>query len=53
MSSDLLIRYGGPFAPGIVKSASGSFIEMEDGSRVLDFTAGQICATTPSTKSPP
>ena len=45
MSSDLLIRYGGPFAPGLVKSASGSFIEMEDGSRVLDFTAGQICAT--------
>ena len=45
MSSDLLIRYGGPFAPGLVKSASGSFIQMEDGSRVLDFTAGQICAT--------
>ena len=45
MSSELLIRYGGPFAPGLVKSASGSFIEMEDGSRVLDFTAGQICAT--------
>jgi 2,2-dialkylglycine decarboxylase (pyruvate) len=45
MGSDLLIRYGGPFAPGLVKSASGSFIEMEDGSRVLDFTAGQICAT--------
>ena len=45
MSSDLLIRYGGPFAPGLVTSASGSFIQMEDGSRVLDFTAGQICAT--------
>src|ERR687890_561834 len=45
MSSDLLIRYGGPFAPGLVRSASASFIEMEDGSRVLDFTAGQICAT--------
>jgi 2,2-dialkylglycine decarboxylase (pyruvate) len=44
-SADLLIRYGGPFAPGIVKSASGSFLELEDGSRVLDFTAGQICAT--------
>ena len=45
MSSDLLIRYGGPFAPGVVASASGSFVETEDGSRVLDFTAGQICAT--------
>jgi 2,2-dialkylglycine decarboxylase (pyruvate) len=43
--AELLIRYGGPFAPGIVKSASGSFLELEDGSRVLDFTAGQICAT--------
>ena len=44
-AADLLIRYGGPFAPGIVKSASGSYLELEDGSRVLDFTAGQICAT--------
>lgn len=44
-SADLLIRYGGPFADGIVTSASGSFIELEDGTRVLDFTAGQICAT--------
>src|SRR5215204_791058 len=43
--ADLLIRYGGPFSPGIVKSASGSFLQLEDGSRVLDFTAGQICAT--------
>jgi 2,2-dialkylglycine decarboxylase (pyruvate) len=43
--ADLLIRYGGPFSPGVVKSASGSFLELEDGSRVLDFTAGQICAT--------
>ena len=31
--ADLLIRYGGPFAPGVVKSASGSFLELEDGSR--------------------
>src|SRR4051812_1734863 len=43
--ADLLIRYGGPFSPGIVKSASGSFLELQDGSRVLDFTTGQICAT--------
>jgi 2,2-dialkylglycine decarboxylase (pyruvate) len=43
--ADLLIRYGGPFSPGIVKSAEGSFLELEDGSHVLDFTAGQICAT--------
>jgi 2,2-dialkylglycine decarboxylase (pyruvate) len=44
-ASDLLIRYCGPFPPGIVRSASGSFVELEDGRRVLDFTAGQICAT--------
>jgi 2,2-dialkylglycine decarboxylase (pyruvate) len=44
-ASDLLIRYGGPFAPGVVRSASGSFVEVQDGRRVLDFTAGQICAT--------
>ncbi len=43
--SDLLVRYGGPFAPGLVRSASGSFGELDDGGRVLDFTAGQICAT--------
>ena len=42
---DLLIRYGGPFAPGLVRSACGSFVALDDGRRVLDFTAGQICAT--------
>jgi 2,2-dialkylglycine decarboxylase (pyruvate) len=42
---DLLIRYGASFTPGVVRSASGSFVELEDGRRVLDFTAGQICAT--------
>ena len=43
--SELLIRYGGAFAPDVVASASGSFVETVDGRRVLDFTAGQICAT--------
>ena len=41
----LLIRYGGDFVDGIVARASGSFVETVDGQRVLDFTAGQICAT--------
>ncbi len=40
-----LIRYGGDFAPEVVASASGSFVETVDGRRILDFTAGQICAT--------
>jgi 2,2-dialkylglycine decarboxylase (pyruvate) len=41
----LLVRYGGRFVDGVVSRASGSFVEMADGRRVLDFTAGQICAT--------
>ena len=41
----LLIRYGGDFVDGIMARASGSFVETVDGQRVLDFTAGQICAT--------
>jgi 2,2-dialkylglycine decarboxylase (pyruvate) len=43
--SEQLIRYGGAFTPGIARSASGSFYELDDGRRILDFTAGQICAT--------
>src|SRR5918998_3620485 len=40
-----LIRYAGEFAREVVASASGSFVETVDGRRILDFTAGQICAT--------
>lgn len=43
--ADLLVRYGGEFVEGVVKRASGSFVETVDGQRILDFTAGQICAT--------
>src|ERR671922_95350 len=43
--ADRLIRYAGAFAPDVVASASGSFVETIDGRRILDFTAGQICAT--------
>jgi 2,2-dialkylglycine decarboxylase (pyruvate) len=43
--ADRLIRYAGAFAPDVVASASGSFVETVDGRRILDFTAGQICAT--------
>jgi 2,2-dialkylglycine decarboxylase (pyruvate) len=42
---DLLVRYGGSFTDGVVTSASGSWMQLADGRRVLDFTAGQICAT--------
>jgi 2,2-dialkylglycine decarboxylase (pyruvate) len=40
-----LIRYGGAFAGELVVRARGSWLETAGGSRVLDFTAGQICAT--------
>jgi 2,2-dialkylglycine decarboxylase (pyruvate) len=40
-----LIRYGGGFAADLVVRASGSWLETAGGRRVLDFTAGQICAT--------
>jgi 2,2-dialkylglycine decarboxylase (pyruvate) len=43
--AELLVRYGGEFIEGVVQRASGSFVETVDGQRVLDFTAGQICAT--------
>ena len=44
-NSDTLIRYAGDFTPGVVVGASGVWLEMDDGERVLDFTAGQVCAT--------
>lgn len=40
-----LIRYGGAFSDELVVRARGSFVETAGGRRVLDFTAGQICAT--------
>jgi 2,2-dialkylglycine decarboxylase (pyruvate) len=43
--TSLLIRYGGEFVDDVVRRASGSFVETRAGRRVLDFTAGQICAT--------
>jgi 2,2-dialkylglycine decarboxylase (pyruvate) len=43
--SERLIRYGGVFADDLVVRASGSWLETAGGRRVLDFTAGQICAT--------
>jgi 2,2-dialkylglycine decarboxylase (pyruvate) len=43
--ADQLIRYGGSFFDELIVAASGSFVETADGRRVLDFTAGQICAT--------
>jgi len=42
---DLLIRYGGGFTAEPVVRARGSWLETASGNRVLDFTAGQICAT--------
>ncbi|HEY7487666.1 MAG TPA: aminotransferase class III-fold pyridoxal phosphate-dependent enzyme [Streptosporangiaceae bacterium] len=41
----LMIRYGGDFVADVIARASGSRLETVDGNTVLDFTAGQICAT--------
>jgi 2,2-dialkylglycine decarboxylase (pyruvate) len=43
--ADLLIRYGGAFFDELIIRAGGSFVETASGRRILDFTAGQICAT--------
>ena len=40
-----LIRYGGAFFDELIVRAEGSYVETAEGGRVLDFTAGQICAT--------
>ena len=45
MDTTGLIRYGGDFWPEPIVRASGSYLETASGRRVLDFTAGQICAT--------
>ena len=45
MDTSGLIRYGGDFWPEPIVRASGSYLETASGRRVLDFTAGQICAT--------
>src|SRR5262249_56344225 len=42
---DHLIRYGGEFFDETIVRAEGSWLETASGRRVLDFTAGQICAT--------
>ncbi|WP_265520833.1 aspartate aminotransferase family protein [Oerskovia flava] len=39
-----VVRYGGPFTPEIVESASGSWVTTAAGRRVLDFTSGQMSA---------
>ena len=45
MTHDHLIRYGGGFVEDVIVAADGSWVTTADGRRVLDFTAGQICAT--------
>jgi 2,2-dialkylglycine decarboxylase (pyruvate) len=42
---DHLIRYGGDFVDDLIVEAEGSWVTTADGRRILDFTAGQICAT--------
>lgn len=37
-----LIRYGATWSPFVAERASGSYVEDQDGRRVLDFTSGQM-----------
>jgi 2,2-dialkylglycine decarboxylase (pyruvate) len=39
-----VFRYTGGFVPGEVASASGIWLTMKDGRRILDFTSGQFCS---------
>lgn len=39
-----VFRYTGGFVPGEVASASGMWLTMKDGRRILDFTSGQFCS---------
>jgi 2,2-dialkylglycine decarboxylase (pyruvate) len=43
--AEKLIRYGGAFFDEPIVRAQGSYVETASGRRLLDFTAGQICAT--------
>lgn len=42
MNSEHLFRYSGDFLDGIASRASGSYFELTDGRRILDFTSGQM-----------
>lgn len=40
-----LFRYGGAFAPLTIVRAQGSYVYNEDGRAILDFAAGNMCAS--------
>ena len=40
-----LIRYGGDHYPEIVEKAQGCYVWDAKGTKILDFTSGQMCAT--------
>jgi 4-aminobutyrate aminotransferase-like enzyme len=40
-----LIRYGGDDYPQIVEKAQGCYVWDAEGTKILDFTSGQMCAT--------
>lgn len=42
---DKLVRFGGDFLDVVIEEAQGSWMQTEDGRRILDFTSGQMCAT--------
>src|SRR5690349_20236991 len=40
-----LVRYGGDDYPEIVEKAQGCYVWDAKGTKILDFTSGQMCAT--------
>ncbi len=43
---DYLVRYGGEMFPNLFVAASGTIVRDDTGREILDFTSGQMCATT-------
>lgn len=39
-----LIRYCGEFSPILIEKAKGAYIYSKNGSKILDFTSGQMCS---------
>ncbi len=43
-AENTLIRYCGDFSPLLIERTAGSYIYTSDGTKILDFTSGQMCS---------
>lgn len=44
IAEEVLIRYCGSFSPILVERAQGAYIYTREGTKILDFTSGQMCS---------